>query len=223
MIGNLLFPLALLGMFVQCAQQNSNGVRPAENVSKQAFDELKTGLKIENGINRGIGYTDSGGTKYNLRYIPITVKNENAIPVQLQLVFSKSYSFPKEYGTGEFNVIPLPKKWASDGVEITDSMTNKLASYIDKPSLNKTLEPGEELVFAIGTLYLPTGVGVLPKVLLVTSDNAKAQGSERQTVKAKSNNPQTVIGLKLSLHLAGERRPSKKILIPCGKISFPER
>ena len=120
----------------QCVQEKS---KSTEHTSK-------SGLLIDYGINRGTGYTDSLGTYYNIRYIPITITNDSTIPIHFQIAFSKEYDYPVAYGDREFKVIPLPKEWALDGVEITDRMINELPKYIDKPFSNKPLNPAKNLL-----------------------------------------------------------------------------
>ena len=164
----------LVGFFIVligCSgnQQTSKNRLTIEDDPNQ-HQEWKSGLLIENGINRGIGYTDSLGNNYNIRYIPITITNDSTIPIHLHIVFSQDYDYPIEYGETQFKVIPLPKEWALDGVEVTDSMVDALQNSLNKPSLRYTLEPDEKWVFAIGTVYQPTGYGVLPNALYVQGD-----------------------------------------------------
>ncbi len=217
----------ILGLFsvlivCSCNQQPSKSGLQIEDGPNQHL-KPQTGLKIENGINRGTGYTDSLGTNYNLRYMSVTITNNNTIPIHLQIAFSKEYDYPSPYSDEQFKVIPLPIEWALDGVEITDSMINELPKYIDKPSVNKTLEPGEEFVAAIGTRYRPTGRGIVPNVLFEQSDSASFQACDSQINPDKSTNSQSALGLKLDIYLTGHRDPSACILIPCGQISYPER
>lgn len=202
-----MFLLSLLGPFTQCAQEKSTRTEQTSNV----------GLLIDNGINRGINYTDSLGTNYNLRYIPITITNDSTIPIHFQLVFSKDYDYPIAFGDQKFKVIPLPKEWGLNGVEITDSMFNELKNYIAKPLLNKTLEPGEKRVIAIGTLYPrpPKFRGILPNALFAHTDKGIFPTCDWLMNEDPSSNPQIALGLKLNF---GE----SCMVIPCGQISYPE-
>lgn len=179
---------------------------------------IDSGLLIDNGINRGISYTDSLGSKYNLRYIPITITNDSTISIRLRIVFSKEYNYPHPDTNETFKLIPLPEEWALDGVGITDSMVNEIPNYIDKPILNETVEPGEKLVVAIGTLYTsPTTTGgVLPNTLFAHSDRGIFPTCDWLMKEYPSSNPQIALGLKLNF---GE----SCTIIPCGQISYPER
>ena len=214
--------VGLLIVLIGCSgnQQTSKGEPQIENDPNQHF-ESKSGLLIDNGINRGTGYTDSLGTDYNLRYMPITISNDSTIPIHLQIAFSKEYDYPSAFSDEQFKVIPLPKEW-TDTILPTDGMIAELKNYIDKPSVNKTLEPGAEFVLAIGTQYLPTGVGIVPNVLFAQSDSDNFQACDNLMNLDISTNPQLALGLKLDIYLTRHRYPSACILIPCGQISYPE-
>jgi len=201
-------------------QQTSKNALQIESAPNQHLWS-KSGLRIDNGINRGTGYTDSVGANYNIRNIPITITNDSIIPIHLQIAFSKEYEYPIPFSDETFKVIPMPKEWALDGVEITDRMFNELQKYIDQPFLNKTLQPGERLVFAIGTRYRPTGRGIVPNLLFAQSDSNNFQACDNLMNHDTSTNPQFVLGLKLDIYLAGQRSPISCILIPCGEISYP--
>jgi hypothetical protein len=178
----------------------------------------KSGLLFDNGINRGTTYRDTLGIDFNLRYIPITITNDSTIPVHLQIAFSREYNYPTAETDQKFKVIPMPKEWALDGVGVTDRMFNELKDYIDDPTLNETLESGEEFVFAIGTLYPrpPKTTGVLPKALFAHIDAGVFFSCDWLMKKEPSLNPPKVLGLKL---VFGE----SCTVIPCGQISYSER
>lgn len=46
---------------------------------------IDSGLKIDNGPSHGASYTGSLGTKYSLRYIPITITNDSTILINIQI------------------------------------------------------------------------------------------------------------------------------------------
>jgi hypothetical protein len=174
----------------------------------------KGGLRIENGINRGTRYTDSLGTNYGITYIPITITNDSTIPMHLQIAFSNEYDFPHPDSDEKFKLIPLPKEWALDGVEITESMINELPKYIDKPLLNETIEPGEKIVVAIGTLRpVPTNCSPIPNVLFTYSNSDNFKACDSLMNQDKSANSQLVLGVKLD-YCGG-----RCIIIPCGLVS----
>ena len=176
-----------------------------------------SGLLIENGINRGISYTDSLGTNYSIRYIPITITNDSTIPIHLQMAFSKEYDYPIAYGNQKFKVFLMPKEWATDRGTITDSMVVELKIYIEKPLLNETIEPGEKYLLAIGTLYPnPAKIsGVLPNLLFAQSNGDNFQSCDFLMDQDKSTNSKLALGLKLVFN-------ESCLIIPCGKISYPE-
>lgn len=86
-----LFTAVIIG---SCFQQSTEG----ENQIKQSpnqYQNLKNGIRIDNGTNRGINYTDSSGTDFNIRYIPIKITNDTIIPINFQINFSKEYDYPQ--------------------------------------------------------------------------------------------------------------------------------
>lgn len=191
-----------------------------------------SGLRIDNGVNRGVGYTDSLGTPYNLRYIPITITNESIIPIHLQIAFSNEYNYPTAYGGQKFNVFPFPKEMSPDEVTY-DSISyelgdNELHDFLDSGFdtpyiLNKTIKPSEKFVVAIGTLYPrpPKVCGVLPNKLFVQSDKGVFPKCDWLMKKDLSTNSPLALGLKLDF-CGGDSKGSCTI-IPCGQISYPER
>lgn len=176
-----------------------------------------SGLRIDNGINRGTNYTDSAGSNYSLRYIPVTITNDSTVPIKLQIAFSKEYNYPNPDNNEKFKLIPLPKEWALEGVGVTESMIDELAFYIQKPVLNESIEPGEKIVIAIGSLYPRPAktTGVLPRILFTKSDTVTFPNCDWAMEKVHSSNQQISMGLKL---MFGERC----LIIGCGQISYPK-
>ena len=182
------------------------------------YARTNSGLQIENGINRGISYTNSEGINYNLRYIPITIVNDTTISIHIQMAFSKEYNYPEPAGNEKFRIIPLPKEWALDGKEVSESMINKLPSHIENPVLEETIEAGEKIVLAIGSLY-PSPVnttGVLPRILFDQVQSGifpECDGHTEEHLKLPQFIP---LMLKISF---GE----KCRIIRCGQISYPNQ
>ncbi len=201
--------MALIGLLTvySCKQQTSKGPPP-----------VHSGLLIDNGINRGTNYTDSVGIDHNLRYIPISITNDSIIPIRLQITFSKEYEFPHPDSDEKFKVIPLPNEWALDGVGVTESMIDELPKYIGKPVLNEIVQPGEELVMAIGTLYPrpPKTSGVLPNELFVHIERGIFPACDWLMQGESSSNNQILLGLRLNF---GE----KCVIILCGQISYADQ
>ena len=211
----------ILGIFsvlivCSCHQQPSKSGVEIENYPKQHLVP-KSGLLIDNGINRGISYTDSLESNYNFRYIPITITNDSTIRIHIQIAFSKEYNYPNPDSDEKFTLIPLPKEWALDGVGVTESMIDELPKYIAKPLLNEIIEPGEKIVLSIGSLYPrpPKTTGVLPRTLFALSDTTTFSECDWLVEEIGSSNQQLLLGLKI---IFGERC----MIIPCGQISYPE-
>ena len=201
-------------IFGSCAQRTSKVERQNENVDTQQ-EKFKSGLTIKNEINRGTNYTDSLGTDYNIRNIPISITNDSTISILIQIVFSKEYDYPHPNSDEKFQLISLPKEWALDGVGVTESMIDELPKYIEKPLLNKTIEPGEEFLLSIGSLYpRPAKIsGVLPRTLFVQSDTTTFPKCEWLMEKDRPSNQQIPLGLKI---ITGDWC----MIIPCGSIAY---
>ncbi len=205
-----------------CLPQKSVGRYQIESGPDQ-LGALENALRIENGINRGTSFTDAMGIDYNIRYIPIKIVNDGVIPIDFQIGFTKGYNYPRTIEEEQFKVIPLPKEWAMDGMEITKNMFNDIPKLMNKPSMHKILQPGEELVFGIGTIYpLPAKIcGVLPNFLLSQSNKELYLSCDDNLKKTdKSTNSQLELWLKLDF-CRNSTFPTCQ-LIPCGQISFLE-
>ena len=73
-----------------CAQKTIKN----ENLNDSSNNSLlkfKSGLKIKNGTNRGINYNDSLGIPYSIRNIPITIRNDTTLSIEIEIYFSKEY------------------------------------------------------------------------------------------------------------------------------------
>lgn len=178
----------------------------------------KSGLVIDNGINRGTTYTDTSGAAYNLRYIPVTITNDSTLPIQIDIAFSSEYRHHPDLDTREsFRLLPLPKKWAMDGLGVTDQMMEELPASIDQPVWHKTLQPGETCLLGIGTLYpRPTeSSGILPNALFVLGNGNMFPECDRLDEADPSPSPDRT--LMLSLKYSG-----KCMVIPCGRIWYPD-
>lgn len=209
----------LTGLIIcSCAHRTTKDVLQLEKGENQHLG-AKSELLIEHGGYRESGYTDSLGTNYNLRVNPITNTNDRTVPIQVQIAFSKEYDYPKTYGDEQFNIFPLPKGWAADRTTDSqfESLFDELPNYIDKPLLNETLEPGEKLVLAIGTLYPKPGEiwSVVPNELFVHSNGGVFPTCDWLMKEDPSSSPEIALGLKLNF-VGG------CTIIPCGQISYPE-
>ena len=224
----------VLGLFClliicSCNQQPSKKGLQNEKDSNQHL-----GLRIENRINRGTGYTDLQGTDYNLRYIPITITNDTSISIHLQIDFSKEYDYPIENSGQKFKVLLLPKVFALDGVPITtdnqtliDSVQIEFRNYLeyglDTPyKLNKILEPNEKIVIVIGTQYRPrqTVLTPLPNVLFIKDDSASFKGCDNLIGQKSTTDSLIALGFKLNFYKG--RSIENCTIIPCGQISYNE-
>ncbi len=206
-------------VFFSCGQKTS---------SKQVIDKteqkpltFKSGLSIANGINRGTGYQDSLGTFHNVRYIPVRINNDSNVSVKLDLNFLKEYNHPFMEGN-KFNIVPMKREWVVDGGEISDHMFLELQKDIKNPQITKTLEPGEELLFGIGTRYQVVGeeyIAPLPKMLFVHGERDGIRICENPVI-ADPTESNLELRVKLIFNQGNENEHCG--IISCGKISYSE-
>jgi hypothetical protein len=230
----------VLGLFCilticSCNQQPSKNRLQNEKNSNENLG-LQSGLRIENRVNRGTGYTDSKGTDYQLRYIPITITNDNSIAIHLQIDFSKEYDYPIKNSGQKFKVLLLPKVYALDGVKLTkangsealiDSLQIEFRNYLenglDTPyRLDEILEPNEEVIIVIGTQYRPTQdlPNPLPNVLIIQDESANFK--ECDNLIGQEGTTDSQIALRLKLNFYKGRSIESCTIIPCGQVSYTE-
>jgi len=116
-----------------------------------------------------------------------------------------------------FKLFPLPKTWALDGVQVSESMLAEIPQYIENSSLAVTIKPGEELLLSIGSLYpRPAKTrGVLPRTLFVQKDALIFPECENVLTQDLSKDQKTSLNLKV---VTGDQC----MIIPCGWVSYIE-
>ena len=217
----------IIGIFVvviicSCFQQTSKSERQIEKSFNQQ-QELKNGLRIENGINRGLVFTDSLGDKYAITYIAITVTNDNSVPIKFQIALSSEYNHPLAENGEKFKLILLPKEWTYDGVTISDSLINEIPNYTDERIINEILKPGEKSVFAFGSLRpSPAKICVVIPNSLFTNDVSRIYPECDWKMREQySSNSQIELGLKLD-YCHKDGNAANCTIISCGQISYPK-
>lgn len=88
-----IFGLLVIVIVCSCIHKKS---KDGEQIAIEPIQQhtLKRGLRISNGINRGMAFTNALGDKYAITYIPITVINDSTVPIDFKLAFSNEYDFP---------------------------------------------------------------------------------------------------------------------------------
>lgn len=214
--GNI-FGLLTFFILCSCFQRTSKSRGLDENLDNSEV-KLESQLIIDNGINRGISYTDPLGTDYSIRNIPIRIKNDSTIPVQIHINFSRTYNHPNLTVGEKFNLIPLPTEWGLEHTDITESMLDEIPKLIEKPYLKATIEPGNEIILSIGSIYPrpAKSTGVLPRTLFVQNDSTILSNCERYIEVETTISQQIPLRLKT---IFGEQC----MIIPCGYISYVEQ
>jgi len=187
--------------------------------------ESKPKLRIESGPNQGTDHTDTMGTKWNYRYVTATITNDSAIPTRLQIALPKTHAFPTTWSDYKYKVFLLPRDLTPNPPAFHNNITDGLGNFFDTGldnthTVDKTLEPGEQFVATIGTLYLPETFFIVPTAIFAQSESDRFRTCDNLMGQAESGNHQ-LLGLKLDFHIEGVRRGC--ILISCGQISYPKR
>lgn len=212
--------LLVVIIFCSCIQQTVKNKQQTEpNINQQ--NVIKNGLLIENGINRGLAFTDSLGDKYAITYISINVANTDTVPVNFEFSLASEYNHPLATDREKYTLVLLSEEWTLDGVTISDSLINKIPNYLKQRKLNKTLKPGEETIFAIGTLRpSPAKICVvLPNELFLNDRSNLYTDCDWQMNKRNTTNSQIEIGLKLD-YSDKKGESTNCIIIPCGRVSY---
>ena len=197
-------------------------VAPGQSASDdRRHVESKDGLKIESGANQGMTHTDTLGTRYNYRYVTSIITNDGTAPIHLRIALSNQYDYPAAYGDRKYKVFLLPKELTPDTASLSNNITDGLGNFLDRCLqtpyvLDQTLEPREQCVVTIGTLYpQPTDCGIVPSVLFAQSDGDDFEACDSSVYQERSSDSQVTLAVKLD-------SCGGCILIPCGQISYPE-
>ena len=185
-----------------------------------------SGLQIDNGTNHGLNYTDSIGSKFSYRYMPVTITNDSIVPIHIRIDLTNEYDYPNVYGNQKFRLFLLPKELMRDKVTY-DSVSyeigdNEIRDFFDRDlnpsySINKTIKPGKKCVITIGTLYpRPAKIsGVVPNTLFALSDGEVLSTCDRLMKGDQFANSRIGLGLKLDFR-------ESCMIIHCGQISYPK-
>ena len=208
--------ICLMLLATTCSSNQSqagNQIKIEGKTEQQDFSQ--TGLVIDNGINRGVTYTDPEGILFNHRYIPISFTNDTTHTIRIDMAVAEEYYYEGPHGNEPFRILLLPPEWALDGVEITDSMTREINHYLEDTSVSFTLDPGEKYIMSIGTLYPnpPKSTGTLPRTLFTHDETSVFPQCEWYSKEDVNHSIQFELGLKL---VYGENC----MIIRCGHISF---
>ena len=210
--------LVVLSSF-SCDQQSPKG---NPNIAKDIGPDLEwnSGVKIKNGIGRGVSFIDSLGTEYGHGHLTNTITNDSTISMNLQLELSAEYHFPAPYDNRKYKVIIWPQELTSDDVTAPDSISNELRNFLaygtdSTYTLNISLEPQEKYTLTFGTLQqYPTNCYVSPNMLFIQNDVDNSSRCRNLIAPNLSTNPPTVLRLRLDFPNVG------CTIIPLGQISF---
>ena len=124
-------------------------------------------IEVKYKMYRGVTYTDSLGVKWNMRYMPVVLRNTGSSKLQIDVAFPDQEVFKLE-GCGQtFKSVPLPDLWSFDGTDITSEMFDDIPKHLASPFIEEILMPSEEMEFALATLYSqPVECGLLPTAVV---------------------------------------------------------
>lgn len=113
-------------------------------------DTTIQGVRIENGLPKGNGHTDSNGNRIGFALFWTRVTNETTTPLELKINFSAD----------SFAIPPTPDSYLKlflvpDSIYYSEYESKSLNSFLDtelnKPTvLQKSINPKEEYLFYIG-------------------------------------------------------------------------
>ena len=212
----IIITLLIISINYSCTRRSSQGQHIDHKLDRTHVN-CSLGLSIKNGINRGSSYTDSTGTDFSIRNIPIKITNDSIIPVQIHINFSKEYNHPNRKIGEQFKLIPLSTSWGLDNVEISEKMLDEIPYLIQKPNFHSIIKPGEELIFSIASIYPrpAKSTGVLPRTLFEEFMIENFDGC----IALQHNTPTLKHRVPLNLKVVfGEQC----MIIPCGYISYLE-
>jgi hypothetical protein len=112
-------------------------------------DTTINGVRIENGLPKGGGHTDSKGKRFGFALLWTRVTNESTTPLELKINFpADSFALPTPDSYLKLLLLP-------DSIYYSEYDSKDLNSFLDtglnKPTmLQKTINPKEEYLFYIG-------------------------------------------------------------------------
>jgi len=197
-----------------------------DDKSRQEKKELTDRLTIDNGAIRSTEYEDSNGNSYKIRYLPVTIRNNGSLPVNIKINFSEEYTYPTS-SENSFHIAPVESGWVVDGVPISDlfvvdgvplALVSKLTQALKNSQLKKSLKPGDEFLFGIVMQHDADQdtMTSIPEGLFVRgdTDNLKSCNGLLLGDRTKSN---FQFGLKVSFNQGD--KDEYCAIIPCGKIT----
>lgn len=205
--------LLLIAALISCGISTTEENEANSNPENQTLNS--NALKIENGFRRGIGFSDSTGAEFNLRYIPITLSSDTSIPIKVILDFQSEYVHEPRPGLEEkFRLVALPEKWALDGIGVDEEMLSLLPAQIAKAGMIIELLPGDSYLLAIGSIYDKNPVcGIIPSELFVIDKGKLSDDCMNDLSSSHTKGAQINLGLKLDYCSDG------CTLISCGSVS----
>ena len=208
-----------------CFQQKSKGALHAEN--SFSLPESKTGLRIENSLTRGTGFTDSLGSEYIIVHITNTITNDSTIPIQLEMDLPREYHYPISDDSQKFRIVLWPGLTEPPHL-YSDSAGQIFANSIDNESesqnqFNQLLEPGEKYLVTIGTIVPspPKICSVVAFSIVEYNERKKYSDCDWPMDEVNSTNPKLALGLKVGFCTSGQQYKTCAIL-PCGQITYTE-
>src|SRR5688500_11937848 len=142
----------------------------AKGQNKTHFRDSDTtinGVRIENGLPKGGGHTDSKGKRFGFALLWTRVINETSTPLELKINFpADSFALPTPDSYLKLLLLP-------DSIYYSEYDSKGLNSFLDtginKPTtLQRTIHPNEECLFYIG--FVSYKFGCMVRAGLVLKD-----------------------------------------------------
>jgi len=192
-------------IFCSCSQQKSIAGSKIEPSTIQR-SKSKTGLKFENGVTRGIGFTDSLGSEYFIVHVTNTITNDSTIPIQLQIDLLSDFSYPISNNYVNFKIFLWPEfteppnLYSDNQSRVRVMKKRTISEWNSSNQFNKLLAPGEKYVVTIGTLVNTRASNIcsaFAQSLLTYSERRNYSDCDWTLVEEHLTNPQLALGLQV--------------------------
>lgn len=209
-------------IFCSCYQTKSIRELQIESGANQ-LPESKSGLKIDCSPTRGMGLTDSLGSKYGIIHVTNTITNDSTIPILLEIAFPTEFSYPI---SNAFKIVlwpglTEPPHLYSDNQEwLRENLADDQLEASNQ--LNKLLAPGEKYVVTIATIQYPgppKTCSAVAYTFLQYSERRNYSKCDWTLDQEDSTNSEFLLGIQVGFCTSGLNYESCRI-ITCGQITY---
>ena len=200
-----------------------------DNEPKEHLNKKHLGIYFDHGSWTGGYYNDKNGDTYLYRSITTCITNDSTIPLNIEIEFLNELKCKNEFNERSMKIFILPKELSGDKQYNYPGVSPELQKYLDNnilesSSLNKQLNPKEELTITIGVLNYNKNYG--PNQMALISDRLKPHFISHDSVIVNSISSKKPLDLFIALDFASSEKDStcfSHLCVPCGQISYMNR